>query len=153
MHHTNRKSRKQHCRASFFCAPETGQGFSLIELMMVLAVIAILTMVSVPQYTSYVQRGNRAAAQQHMLDVSGALEMYRMDRRQYPTAIGTGATELDYDTPSEVSNHYVLNYTVNNAATPPRFLLTATPLAGGTQASDGALTLSSAGIKTPSDKW
>lgn len=131
----------------------SASGFTLMELMIVIAIVAILTMVSMPQYSSYVVRGKRAAAQQVMLDMSGAIEMYRMDRRQFPAALGNGADELAFTLPPEVAGSYVISYTVNNAAAPPTYLLTATPLAGSSQADDGVLTINNHGIKTPAHKW
>ena len=129
------------------------RGFSLIELMIAVAVVAILSMVAYPQYTSHAMRAKRAAAQQSMLDISAALEMYRIDLRQYPTALGNGLTEMEYSLATEVASNYVVSYSVNNAATPPFYTITATPLAGISQAADGPLTLNSTGLKTPPDKW
>ena len=40
-----------------------------------------------------------------------------------------------------------------SAGTPPGFTITFTPVSGGSQAADGALTLNSEGVKSPADKW
>jgi type IV pilus assembly protein PilE len=53
--------------------------------------------------------------------------------------------------PNEVTKFYDVKIDVNSAATPPTFLITATPKTGTMQASDGNLTLKSDGTK--SGKW
>lgn len=128
-------------------------GFSLIELMVTVVIVAILAAVAVPAYTGYVQRANRSAAQQFMMEVSSRAEEYRLDARQYPTAIGTGTGELDVSVPSGVSDYYNVSLSANNTATPPTYTVTAAPKAGTMQEGESTLTLNSAGVKTPSDEW
>jgi type IV pilus assembly protein PilE len=127
------------------------KGFTLIEMMIVVAIIGILTAIAYPSYTEYVIRSNRSAAQQFMLDIANREEQYMLDARQYTGTLGRGG--LNMTTPSEVSDFYTVAITANNAATPPIYEITATPITGKRQESDGALTLNSTGIKTPANKW
>jgi len=125
------------------------KGFTLIEMMIVVAIIGILAAIGIPQYQQYVIKGNRAAAQSYMMDVASRQKMYLLDARAYAPDLGTlGMGTL----PSDVAKHYTMSMTVPGG-TPPTFTITATPIPNKPQAADGALTLNDVGTKTPTDKW
>lgn len=123
------------------------QGFTLIELMIVVVIVGILAAVAVPSYQNHVIKSNRAAAQAFMVDVENRQKQYLLDARSYAPDVAT----LSMAAPADVSKNYTLSIAVT--AAPPAFTITATPIAGTRQASDGALTLDSSGAKTPADKW
>jgi type IV pilus assembly protein PilE len=64
-------------------------GFTLIEVMIVIAIIAILTAVALPSYTRYVQRGRLTEATAKLSDMRTRLEVFFQDNRKYGTS-GTG---------------------------------------------------------------
>lgn len=130
------------------------QGFTLIELMITVAIVGILAAVAYPSYTSYVVKSNRAAAQAFLLNVANREEQYVLDARQYATATTNAEvnTNLGLSVPSEVSKYYTVTI-ANGAGGVRTFVITATPLAGSAQASDGPLTLDNAGTKGPANKW
>src|SRR4051812_6679555 len=109
-------------------------GMTLIELMVVLAIIALLTAIALPSYQSYTVRGIRSQGQQFLMDLAQAQEQYFLDNRGYATDLGTTAGLLNRTIPPEVSGQYTLTqpFNVNNAASPPTFELRLTPLAGKT---------------------
>lgn len=125
--------------------PARHSGFTLIELMITLVVVAILAAVAIPSYSSYTLRNTRVAAQTYMALLAGKQEQYLLDSRQYASAVSL----LSLDLPSHLSGKYTVTMTAVNSATPPSFVVTATP--AGSQASDtkcAILTLSNTGAKT-----
>ena len=121
-------------------------GYSLMELMVALAIVAVLVSIAVPTYRGYMVRSYRRAAQTSMVDISNREQQFFAANRAY-----ADKATLGYTVPVEVSDNYTWDVTPNNAATPPTFSITFT--ATGGQAVDGNLTLTSAGVKTPAAKW
>ena len=121
------------------------RGFSLLELMTVLVIVGVLAAIAWPSYQNYVIRGNRSAAQSFMMTVASRQEQYLLSNRSY--AGSTAALSLT--PPPETNGRYTFNVTNPGGAT--TYLVTATAI--GNQVSDGNLTLSSDGTKTPADKW
>ena len=128
------------------CARKRG-GFTLIELMITVAVIAIIAAIALPSYTQYVIRSKRSAAQAQMMDIANRQQQFLIANRSY--ADKAALTASGYALPSEVASNYSYDVTLTTGA--PGFTLTFTPL--GTQQSDGTLTLNSEGVKTPAGKW
>lgn len=64
-------------------------GFTLIELMIAVAIIGILAAVAYPAYTSYVRRGKIAAALGELSAVRVRLEQYYQDNRNYGSTAST----------------------------------------------------------------
>ena len=122
-------------------------GFTLIELMITVAVIAILMGIAYPSYQDHLRKGRRAAAQAFMIDVATRQQQYLLDARGY--ALGAGAlAALNLNVPIDVASAYTVAITPAAATTPPTFTVTATPVAGSKQVPDGALTLDQDSNKT-----
>ena len=116
-------------------------GFTLIELMVTVAIVAILAAVSYPSYQDFMRRGIRSQGQQFLMDIAQRQEQYFLDQRQYATGLGVGAGLIALPVPVEVSDKYQAPVVTPVAGPPPGFVLTLTPIGGGMMAVDGALVL------------
>ena len=129
-------------------------GFTLIELMITVAIIAILSAFAFPMYSGHVIKGNRAAAKAFMTAVANREQQYILDARSYGE-VATNAqftSVLNMTVPTEVSNIY--DVTVAYVAASPRtFKVSAVPKTTAANKNDGTLTLDNTGAKAPADKW
>lgn len=116
-------------------------GFSLIELMIVVAVIAILTAIAYPTYTQYKVRVNRADMQTEMMRIAERLQNYKAVNYIFTNATLSGvggASAYPNSTP-------VFDLTLTTTA--QAWILTAAPKSGTIQDGNGAIVLNNQGQK------
>jgi type IV pilus assembly protein PilE len=107
-------------------------GFTLIELMIVIAIIGILASIAYPSYTAYVERGRRSDGQSALLDLSHRMDQYFSENKSYE---GATLTQLGV---KEISPESYYTLSIANLAD-NTFTVNATPI--GAQSSDSCGTL------------
>lgn len=130
----------------------TPKGFSLIELMITIAIIGILAAVVYPSYIDSVTRSNRSEAQRELVKIANLQEQFYVDFRRYTNDM----TELGLTVNSEGA--YITdqeNYSIDGSINGSTFSLTAGAL-GFQKINDStciALFITETGAKTPIDCW
>ena len=121
------------------------RGFTLVELMITIAVIAILVGVAWPSYESYVRRSKRATAQSALMTIANREQAHLLDLRGYTTSLAA----LNVSAPQELRGDYAFTIVVDNAVSPRTFVATATPLNLQTRNGELPLTVSQSGARSP----
>jgi len=128
-----------------------GGGFTLIELMVAVAVITILAAIAYPSYLSQMRKSRRSEVESTLMDIAQRQQQYLLDARAYAPDV----TTLNVTIPADVSTFYTITICRAVGApcnapggTPPTFAAIATPKAGSAQASDYTLAIDSTGAKS-----
>lgn len=119
-------------------------GFTLIELIITVAVVAILSAVALPAYTSYLARGKIADGVSALADYRVKMEQYFQDNRNY----GTASSACPVATPS--SQYFTFTCTVGTETPSVSYVATATSIAGalGSGAGDYTYSINEANVKS-----
>ena len=140
------------------------RGFTLMELMIVVAVVGILAAIALPAYEQQVRKSRRAGAQTLLMAIAAQEQQVLLDQRSYTDPVGACPNVADaaallstfkVPAPDNFFGYYTLCVTVV-AGPPPTFTVTATPQSLGGQNLDlggAALTIDNTGAKSPSDAW
>jgi type IV pilus assembly protein PilE len=141
-------------------------GFTLIELMITVAVVAILGAIAYPSYQDFVQRSRRQEGKAALADAAARQEKFYLNNKTYCDRIGVPCTvppgaDLGMQA---TAGDYTIAVSPATAACPivTCYALTAMPTPGGPQTGDntkcGTLTVNSGGVKgatgpMPNDCW
>lgn len=101
------------------------KGVTLIELMVVVAIVGMLAAIAIPAYNNYITRSRRADALSALLTVRAAQEMNRAEKGLYVDAAGFAAKLLAGCSSTMAGNNYTISV-VAAAGPPPTFTATAT---------------------------
>jgi prepilin-type N-terminal cleavage/methylation domain-containing protein len=100
-------------------------GFTLIELMVTVAIVAILAALAYPSYRNYVIRGQLVNATNGLAALRANMERFYQDNRTYQS-VGTTFISPCLATPAPVSGPFTLSCTGTGAPTTTGYILTAT---------------------------
>lgn len=128
------------------------QGFSLIELMIVVVVLAIIASIGYPSYTRYVTRSSREAAKSELMQLSNVQEKIYLNSSSYATSITAdynGRSDGGLGKTSGRTGDSKYTLAIAPTAGPTQsYSITATPVAGTSQNGDGNIVISSDGTRT-----
>lgn len=125
----------------------TMHGFSLVELMITVAIVGILAAVAMPSYNSYIIRGSRAAAQTELLELASIQEKIYLNSSAYASNIAnsyTGQSSGGLGKTGSVSKdgRYTLSF---GSSAAQNYVIWAVPTFDTPQVGDGCLTISENG--------
>lgn len=141
-------------------SPRRVRGFSLLELMIAVAIVAILVRIALPAYQEYIRRSTRAAAKTSLAEFMARQENWRADRKTFATTLAQlgypDTTYLDRDgsaTSSATGAPYRMEIVLASGAFSS---VQAVPL--NSQAADkcGTLVIAATGVKSvtsPASGW
>ena len=111
------------------------RGFTLVELMVVMAIVVILFSVAIPSYQMQVRKSHRTEAKTALMDLAGREErLYSTTNNYSSTPSALGYTVTGNTVPFAVgSGYYQVTITNIAAGPPPTFTVTATPLTADQQ--------------------
>ena len=121
------------------------RGFTLIEVIIAMAIVAILVAVALPSYRDHMRKSRRAEAQAYLMAVASRQQQFLLDTRGYAATLATVAIAA----PANVAGAYDLAL-ASAGGPPPTFRITATPKATTDQVSErcGTLAIDQTGAKT-----
>ncbi|MDO6694025.1 type IV pilin protein [Aliiglaciecola sp. 3_MG-2023] len=120
------------------------KGFTLIELMITVAIVGIITSIAYPSYQGYLKTSNRGAAQSDLMALAAAMERHKASTYSYKgaaeSAADTGKPAIfhSYSPSSEPATNKKYDLTIESvSASGSSYMITATPVSGTSQAGDG----------------
>ncbi len=124
------------------------RGFTLIELMVVVAIVALLAIIAYPSYTKQVQKSRRETAESCLMELAQYMERYYTTNMRYDQDTAGNAVSLPTTDCTQNLNGF---YTFSFSGTPTATTFTIQAAPAGAQASDscGTLSIDQLGAKTP----
>lgn len=116
-------------------------GFTLIEIVIVVAIIAILAAIALPSYRDYIVQSRRTDVQAALLEISQYMERQYASSNSYPSSIPSTLT-------ARTSAYYAVTLATGSGA--QAYVVQAVPTGGQADSKCGTLSVSHTGAKSPS---
>ena len=127
------------------------KGFSLIELLIAVAIVGIIAKIAYPSYLENVRQAKRKEAEAALISLANALEMWRMQNGgKYDANSPTAASLLSATVPVDHARTATYNLSISAVAA-NTYTLSAAPIQSDPTC--GTLTLDQAGTKLPANCW
>ena len=125
------------------------KGFTLMELMITVAIVGILASIAYPGYQSQIQKTRRADAKAGLMELQNYMERFFTENNCYLINSCNGPNGPALPTPRSGTSHYDYSFSAVDATS---YVLQAVTKANSPQENDpcGTLTVSNTGVKTPS---
>jgi len=132
---------------------QPSRGFSLIELLITLGIIGILASIAYPSYQNHMQKTNRTEGKTTLLEILSKQQNFFGRNMAYTTDL----TQLGYAADPVITDDGLYSIAAARCNAPYDLNLTGcvrlTATAQGRQLADGNLTINSAGVKAPANRW
>ena len=109
-------------------------GFTLIELMITVAIVGILAAIALPAYNQYIARGKRAEARVAILQAEGWMERFFTENNTYTNNLANNDNTVFRARYTSIPNSVPANYSFTLTVTPGAYTITTVPV--GSMASD-----------------
>lgn len=124
---------------------DNGRGFTLIEMMIVVAIIGVLAAIAYPSYERYIVKTKRTDMMSEMQNIASEIESRKLAQGSY-SAISAGVIA------NFAGDHFINGSALYTVAFTPipltaKWVITATPITGSQVVNDGILSLNYQGIK------
>lgn len=124
-------------------------GFTLIELMITVAIVGIIAAIAYPSYQNSIQNSRKSNATACLVEMAQFMERHYTASNS--TYVGAALPAVGCRTASDLDDFYTISIAANPALTASTFMLQAVPVAGSSQAGHrcGTLNLNHQGARTP----
>lgn len=128
------------------------QGFSLIEVMITVGVVALLATLAYPAYQDQIMKARRSTAKAALEDARSRQEQYFLNNKTYTETVGAGGLSLSTTTDG---GFYTISVDAETAACPIDRCYRVRAVPEPSQADDrcGTLRVTSEGVRTPAECW